>query len=84
MHNVPKWSDTLVRQMLQDFKIASDHFETLCIKGLKYRESICVRVYYRLIYRLEVFLNWVMARIRYNISALNFFSEFPEIFRRTL
>ena len=32
MHNVPKWSDTL--KMLQDFESVSDHFGTLCIKGL--------------------------------------------------
>ena len=42
MHNVPKWSDTLVRRiskvlqnLLQDFWSVSDHFGTLCIKGLK-------------------------------------------------
>ena len=36
MHNVPKWSDTLkiLQHLLQDIKSVSDHFGTLCIKGL--------------------------------------------------
>ena len=38
MHNVPKWLDTtlkILEQMLQDFESVSDHFGTLCIKGLR-------------------------------------------------
>ena len=36
MHNAPKWPDTLkiLQQMLQNFQSVSDHFRTLCIKGL--------------------------------------------------
>ena len=36
LHNIPKWSDTLkiLQQMMQDFYSVSDHFATLCIKGL--------------------------------------------------
>ena len=46
MHNVPKWPDTL--QMLKDFYGVSDHFGTLCIKGLKqvfYRTGILFFVF---------------------------------------
>ena len=35
MHNIPKWSDTLLKilqQMLQDLLSVSVHFETLCLK----------------------------------------------------
>ena len=37
MHNVPKWSDTLIilQHLPQDFYSVSDYFGTLCIKGLR-------------------------------------------------
>ena len=43
MHNIPKWLDTL--QMLQDFKSVSDHFGTLCIKGLKPGWFVALRAF---------------------------------------
>ena len=49
---------------------------------LDYWESVRMRFYYQLIYRLEAFENWVLARILYNISLPQIFSEFPEIFCR--